>query len=484
MLRAFLLCFVLILSSQSFARAVPSEGFADLAESLLPAVVNISTTQTIDPNFQRGPFPFPDLPDGHPFEEFNDFFKRFDERFEGRRSPDQKAQSLGSGFVIDPDGYIVTNSHVVASAEEITVSFDDKEQFEAEVIGVDSKTDLALIKIESSRELPFVSFGDSDDARIGDWAVVIGNPFGLGGTVTAGIISARARDINAGPFDDFIQTDAAINRGNSGGPLFNLDGEVIGINTAIFSPNGGGSVGIGFAIPSALAEPVIRQLKETGTVVRGWLGVRIQHITDEIAEGLGMDKAHGALVAEVTEGSPAEKGGVQVGDVILRFDGKPIEEMKRLPRVVADTDIDKKVKVLVLRDGKKETLNITVKRLKEDGEETPRAKKISDKDTPKEDTSKQLGMSLIGLDKGARTRFKMDQAPDGVLVLKVFPGTAAAERGLRRGDIILEANRTRVTDVIALENAIKAAKKQDRESILLLVQRENESLFMALPVEE
>ncbi|HJS32758.1 MAG TPA: Do family serine endopeptidase, partial [Alphaproteobacteria bacterium] len=319
----------------------PAQGFADLAERLLPAVVNISTTQTVrqDRNQQQGPQQgpqgerrrgpeVPQFPPGSPFEEF---FREFFDRQGRPDAPPRRTQSLGSGFVIDSTGYVVTNNHVIAEADEIKVILHDDTQLAAKVIGRDPKTDLAVLKVEPSKPLTAVKFGNSDQTRVGDWVVAIGNPFGLGGTVTAGIVSARARDINAGPYDDFIQTDASINRGNSGGPMFNLAGEIIGINTAIYSPSGG-SVGIGFAIPANLAKPVIDQLRVSGKVRRGWLGVQIQSVTDEIAESLGLNKARGALVARVTENSPAAKGKIESGDVILKFDGKDVTEMRRLPR--------------------------------------------------------------------------------------------------------------------------------------------------------
>ncbi|NIV90413.1 MAG: Do family serine endopeptidase, partial [Actinobacteria bacterium] len=324
---------MLALAPASHARGTP-DGFADLAERLLPAVVNISTTQEVDrpegPGFQ--------LPPGSPLEEF---FEQFRDR--GGDGPPRKARSLGSGFILDAEaGIVVTNNHVIEGADEITVTLHDDTELEAEVVGTDPKTDLAVLSVGEGHTLTAVSFGDSDSSRIGDWVVAIGNPFGLGGTVTAGIISARGRDINAGPYDNFIQTDAAINRGNSGGPLFNLDGEVIGINTAIISPTGG-SIGIGFAIPSNQAERVIEQLREYGTTKRGWLGVRIQAVTDDIAESLGLEEAAGALVANVYDGSPADKAGFKSGDVIMSFDGESVPDHRALPRMVANTEVGKSV---------------------------------------------------------------------------------------------------------------------------------------------
>jgi serine protease Do len=306
---------VLAWSGVAHGRAAP-ESFADLVDTLLPTVVNISTTQEVER--------------GGGSEEFEEFFREFFERRGEERPQRRRQSSLGSGFIIDPSGYIVTNHHVIAEADQITVRLADESELEATLVGSDEKTDLALLKVESDHPLPFAKWGDSEATRIGDWVIAIGNPFGLGGTVTAGIVSARQRDINSGPYDNFIQTDAAINRGNSGGPMFNVDGEVIGINSAIFSPSGG-SVGIGFAIPSALARNIIAQLEEGGEVQRGWLGVRIQTVTDELAEGLRLDRARGALVASVSEGGPAEAAGIKQGDVILIFDGREVTAA-RCPR--------------------------------------------------------------------------------------------------------------------------------------------------------
>ena len=316
-------------------------------------MVNISTTQ-ISKKSDRGP-EIPQFPPGSPFEEF---FKDFFDRNRPDSAP-RKVTSLGSGFIIDPSGYIVTNHHVIEDAEEVTVILHDDTNLKAKIIGRDTKTDLALLKVEAKKPLPYVKWGDSEKARVGDWVLAIGNPFGLGGTVTAGIISARKRDINSGPYDSYLQTDASINRGNSGGPMFNLDGEVIGINTAIFSPSGG-SIGIGFAIPSAQARTVIDQLRKYGRTRRGWLGVRIQTVTDQIAESLAMGRARGALVAGVTDNGPADKAGIKSGDVIVAFDGQDIDEMRDLPRLVAETAIDKDVKVRVIRGGKPVELSVQV----------------------------------------------------------------------------------------------------------------------------
>ncbi|MEC7266675.1 MAG: Do family serine endopeptidase, partial [Pseudomonadota bacterium] len=341
------------LATPALARGVP-DGFADLAERLMPAVVNISTSQTVDTSA---------TPPGQP--PFNDFFEEFFRQRQDPQAPSRrKVSSLGSGFVIDPDGIIITNNHVIEEADEIVVNFSDGSKYDATVIGRDPKTDIAVLKINADKALPFVPMGNSSSARVGDWVIAIGNPFGLGGSLSAGVISAINRDINAGPYDSFIQTDAAINRGNSGGPLFNLDGEVIGVNSAIISPSGG-SVGIGFSIPADLASSVIAQLRKFGETRRGWLGVRIQAVTDDLAESLGLDKPRGALVSEVSEDGPAKKGGIRVGDVIVRFNGTDVPQMRDLPRIVADTEISKKVKVEVIRRGKSKTLTIVTGRLEE-----------------------------------------------------------------------------------------------------------------------
>ena len=356
---AVLLAAFAVTAGPAEARDFPGS-FSELAERLTPSVVNISTAQKVSVPQQGFEFQFPP---GSPFEEF---FKDFLERHRGKEGTPQRRQvtSLGSGFVIDGSGLVVTNNHVIAEADEITVITHDGEKLEAKLLGKDPKTDLALLKVEPTRPLQALKWGDSRISKVGDWVLAIGNPFGLGGTVTAGIISARGRDINAGPYDDFLQTDAAINRGNSGGPLFNLDGEVIGISTAIYSPTGG-SVGIGFAVPSQLARPVIEQLQKFGRTRRGWLGVNIQTVTDEIAEGLGLEKAQGALVARVTEGGPAAAAGLEQGDVVLEFDGRPVEEMRTLPRIVAETSVGQEVQVKVWRKGETQSFKVTLGELEE-----------------------------------------------------------------------------------------------------------------------
>ncbi|HEX8375185.1 MAG TPA: Do family serine endopeptidase, partial [Geminicoccaceae bacterium] len=335
------------------------QSFADLVARVAPAVVNVATRKEIA-STQDEP-QVPQFPPGSPFEEF---FKEFFDRDREQQAP-RRANSLGSGFVIDPRGYVVTNNHVIADADEITVTFSNDKDYPAEIVGRDTKTDLALLKIKGEEPFPFVTWADSDQVRVGDWMVAIGNPFGLSSTVTAGIVSARARDIRSGPYDDFIQVDAAINRGNSGGPSFTLDGRVFGVNTAIFSPTGT-NVGIGFAIPSNLAKPVVDSIINTGKVARGWLGVRIQSVDASLAETLGLGETRGALVASATAGGPAEKAGIQQGDVVLEFDGKQIDRMRSLPRLVAETAIGKAVAVRLWRKGKIQDVQVTLGELPED----------------------------------------------------------------------------------------------------------------------
>ncbi len=460
--------------SKAHARPAP-ESFADLAEKLLPSVVNISTTQ-IRKNTGQTP-QMPQLPPGSQLE---DFFKDFMER--QRRQRQRRSTSLGSGFIIDESGLIVTNNHVIDGADEIRVIFHDDTSVKAKVIGRDSKTDLALLQVKTKMKLVAVKWGDSDELRVGDWVLAIGNPFGFGGTVTAGIVSARQRDINSGPYDDYIQTDASINRGNSGGPLFDIDGNVIGVNTAIISPSGG-SIGIGFSIPSSLAQPVIAQLREFGKTKRGWLGVRIQTVTDEIAESLGIKKARGALVASVTEGGPAEEAGLKAGDVILELDGKSVREMRRLPRIVAETEIDKAVDVVVWRGGKKVTLQVKIGELKE--EKVTKASAPGRKpETGKGQELKTMGMTLSPLSADLKAKYKISEDAKGVLVTDVDGTSLAAEKGLREGDVIVEAGQKEVGSPEEIEAKITEARKSGRKSILLLIQRGGDLRFLALKVDQ
>jgi serine protease Do len=464
------LAVALVMSTMAQARSAP-EGFADLVERLLPAVVNISTTQRTTE--AKGP-ELPQFPPGSPFEEFfKDFFER-----QRPNQPRRRATSLGSGFIISADGYVVTNNHVIEDAEEIRVILQDETELDAELIGRDPKTDLALLRVDTDDKLPTLRWGDSAKTRVGDWVVAIGNPFGLGGTVTAGIVSARARDINAGPYDDFIQTDASINRGNSGGPMFNLDGEIIGINTAIFSPSGG-SIGIGFAIPANLAKNVIHQLRTTGHTRRGWLGVRIQSVTDEIAESLGLGKPRGALVASVTEDSPAEDAGLKQGDVILAFDGKDVDEMRKLPRIVAETKIEESVDVVIWRKGGEEVVRVKVGEL---DESEPQVASVPDQPESGEELD-ELGLSLTAVSDDTRKRFDLSEDAAGVVVVEVDPESPAGEKGLRPGDVIIEVGQEPVAAPAEVAKRVAEAKKDGRKSVLLLLQRGDDLRFVAIRID-
>ena len=452
------------------------EDFADLSDRLVPAVVNISTTQEGE-NFQGNPPQVPQFPPGSPFEEFfRDFFDRQGEAPEDRPRP--RTTSLGSGFVIDSSGFIVTNNHVIADAAEITVTFADETSLRAELVGHDPKTDVAVLKVEPESPLNAVEWGDSDGARVGHWVVAIGNPFGLGNTVTAGIISARARDINAGPFDDFLQTDASINRGNSGGPLFNMEGHVIGINTAIYSPSGG-SVGIGFAVPSNLARHVVYQLREYGETRRGWLGVRIQTVTDDLAESLGLDRFRGALVASILADSPAAAAGIEVGDVIVTFDGKSVETMRRLPRIVAETRIDKQVTVEVWRDGAVVSLSVIVGRLDETGTQVASAA-LPEPEAPVLLEVPALGLTLSALTDGLRTEFQIQEDVNGVMVVAVDVSGVAAEKGVQPGDIIVEVGQEEVSTPADVETKVEEHRQHDKSTVLLLLDRQGDLQFIAL----
>ncbi len=467
---ALLAVIVLVVPNAALSQTAP-ESFADLAERLLPAVVNISTTQVTREGKKRGP-EIPQFPPGSPFEEF---FRDFLER-NRPDAPPRRVTSLGSGFVIDKTGYVVTNNHVIEEADEITVILQDDTNLKAKIVGRDAKTDLALLKVEPKKPLTALKFGNSDIVRVGDWVIAIGNPFGLGGTVTAGIISARARDIRSGPYDDYLQTDASINRGNSGGPMFNLKGEVIGVNTAIFSPSGG-SVGIGFAIPSALAKNVIDQLRKHGRTRRGWLGVRIQSVTEEIAESLSLDKAEGALVAGVTEDGPAEKAGIEAGDVILRFDGKSVTVMRKLPRIVAETPIDKDVDVEIWRKGAKKIVKVAIGELKESAD-----KKSSPPESSQKDTIKLLGLTLSSITPKLRQRYKLKENTQGVIITAVDDPSPAKKKGLRVGDVILEISQDKVTAPAEVQAKVKTARSAKRKSVLLLIERQNDQRFVVLPI--
>lgn len=460
------------------ARSAP-ESFADLAEEVTGAVVNISASTTVEAKNRT----LPQLPPGTPFEDlFEEFFNRRGQG-NGDSSPlprQRKSNSLGSGFVIDSSGIVVTNNHVIGDANEITVIFSDGTRLKADIVGKDSKVDLAVLKVKSDKPLKAVKFGNSDALRPGDWVMAIGNPFGLGGSVTAGIVSARGRNIDSGPYDNYIQTDAAINKGNSGGPLFNMNGEVVGINTAILSPTGG-SVGIGFAVPASTAAPVIDQLRQFGETRRGWLGVRIQNVDDATAEALGLGSARGALIAGVDEKGPAKPAGLDVGDVITRFDGKEVRDSRDLPRIVASTPVGKAVDVVIVRKGKEETKQVVLGRL-EDGEKQANLQQPST-DTPTV-TKQALGLELSGITDELRRRYGLKDDQKGVVITRVDPNSTAADKRIQPGEVIVEVGQEPVSTPADVTKRIDAIKSQGRKSALLLVANtQGEVRFVALSIE-
>ncbi len=477
---SLVLAFVLPLFSAlpATAHSGPT-GFADLSEKLLPAVVNISTTQTVTTHDEMQDLP-PDLqlPPGSPFEQFfHDFMEKNNK---GGGAQKHKATALGSGFIIDPNGYIVTNYHVIEDADQITVILQDDTNMTATVVGKDKKTDLALLKVDVKKPLPAVAWGDSDKVRVGDWVIAIGDPYGLGGTVTAGIISARARDINSGPYDEYLQTDAPINRGNSGGPMFNMDGEVVGVNTAIFSPSGG-SIGIGFAIPSSLAKNVVDQLRAHGHIERGWLGVRIQMVTQDIADSLGLDKAKGALVSSVTPDGPAAKSGMQPGDVILTFDGRDVSEMRRLPLMVAETEVGKTVDATVFRKGKEVAIKVKVGELAQKEEAENQEDQTAADAIPPANTEKveDLGISVAPVSDALCTRFQVKKGVNGVIVTNVSADGLAADQSIQAGDVISEAAQQDIKTPKDLIEQVKQAKKENKP-LLLLINRNDDLRFVAI----
>jgi serine protease Do len=480
------------------AAARGPEGIADVAEQVIDAVVNVSTKQSVD--LRNGAMP--QLPPGSPFEEF------FEEFFKNRRGqngqpgqPGQNGQpgqpgqngdsqlpvprrvnSLGSGFIIDAAGLVVTNNHVIADADEVNVILNDGSTLKAEVVGRDQKTDLALLKVKPTKPLKAVKFGDSDNLRLGEWVIAIGNPFSLGGTVTAGIVSARNRDIQSGPYDNYIQTDAAINRGNSGGPLFNLNGEVIGVNTAIISPSGG-SIGIGFAVPSKTVVPVIDQLREFKEVRRGWLGVRIQQVSDEIADSLNIKPARGALVAGIDEKGPAKPAGIEPGDVIVRFDGKDVKEMRDLPKIVADTPVGKDVEVIVIRNGKEEKKSVKLGRLEDEKQAALNNKKDTVPEA-KPAVKKALGLDLANLTDELRKKHNIKDKVKGVLITGVDPNSPAAEKRLAPGMVIAEVQQQPVASAAELQQRVEKLKKDGKKAaVLLVVTPDGDPSFVALSLQ-
>jgi serine protease Do len=462
------------------AAALPS--FAPLVKKVLPAVVNISVLEKPtaaeseeDPGGPGQGFP------PSPFDEFlRKFFEQQGQGMPGlpmQPSPHAQRVALGSGFIIDPKGYIVTNNHVVADADKVTVIFQNGSKHPAKVLGRDPKTDLALLKIDVKQPLPYVGWGDSNALEVGDWVLAVGNPFGLGGTVSSGIISARGRDIHSGPYDDYLQLDAAINRGNSGGPTFNLTGQVVGINTAIYSPNGG-SVGIGFAIPSSLAKPVIDQLREHGKVERGWLGVQIQEVTPAIASSLGLKKPEGALVADVTKDSPAAKAGVKQGDVIVAFNGHEVHKVRDLPIIVAQTPVGEHAKVEVFRNGKTETFTVPIGLMPENPQVAQNTQESPQ--PPTGERASALGLKLASLTSELRQRAGVPKGVKGVVVTGVDDNSPLAQVGIEPGDVIEQVNRQPVTTPKEAAAKLDAAKSAKGENVLLLINRHGTNQFLAL----
>ncbi|MCK5226995.1 MAG: DegQ family serine endoprotease [Desulfobulbaceae bacterium] len=438
------------------------ESFADLAEELGPAVVNIYTTKVLKTPQTPFMFPFGDHE--------NELLKRFfglPDRPKHMPQKKMKKTSLGSGVVMSEDGYIITNNHVVEKADEINIRFSDNEEYEAEIIGLDQKTDLALLKIKPKKNLPYVALGDSDKLRVGDWVIAIGNPFGFEQTVTAGIVSAKGRTLGGNVYENFIQTDASINPGNSGGPLFDMNGRVVGINTAIFSRDGG-NVGLGFAIPVNMTKSVIKQLKEHGKVTRGWLGVMIQHVTADLAKQFGLDRPIGALVGEVSPGSPAEKAGIHPGDVIVEFMGREITKMSTLPSVVAQTAVGAKADLVLIRDGKRKKLTVTIGKLEED------QVALEGKEAG---TSQKLGLTVQGITPELADSLNLDET-SGLIITNVEQGSSASEAGLRRGDILLEVNRKPVSDLKEFNKVMRTSKKE--KSVLMLIKRKNHTRFAVI----
>lgn len=449
-------------SSTSTVRPTP-DGFSELSKTLMPSVVNISTSQRV---IEAG---MPEFPEGSPMERFNDLFGRDDDGF-------RRTSSLGSGFVISASGYIVTNNHVIEDADEIEVTFPDGTTLPAELIGKDAETDIAVLKIEAPTALPFVRFADSDAAEVGDWVIAIGNPFGLGGSVSAGIISARNRDINAGSYDDFIQTDAAINRGNSGGPLFNLAGDVVGVNTAIISPTGG-SVGIGFSVPSNLAERIVEELIETGTIERGWLGVNIQAVDSALAKAYGLSTSDGVIVTQVTEDSPGDAAGIEIGDLILRFNDEVVSDTRELSRLVADTEIGVDVPVLIIREGERETLSVTLETRDSGRDEDEEG---TDGDSPLFLGANAFGLKLAEITEEARRRWRIPQPTEGALIEMIDPD-GAAYGFLQKGDVITEVNFKAVISPSEADAALEGAAGAD--PVLVKVLRRGNVTFVALQIE-
>ena len=458
------------------AEASPAPAsFADLAEEHAPAVVYISTTQFIEPQ-ENGR---PDAPPG--FEQYFEDFLDDDDDDDDGETPRQRALSLGSGFIISADGFIVTNNHVIENADEIRVLLTNGDEYDAIVVGRDPLSDVALLKIDSDDDLPYVKFGDSDAIRVGDWVMTIGNPFGLGGTVTVGIVSARNRDIRNGNYDDFIQTDASINRGNSGGPMFNMDGEVIGVNTMIFSPTGT-NIGIGFAIPASQVSTVVNQLKEYGRTRRGWIGVSIQAVTDEVAESLGLDEAFGAIISSVVDGGPSDNAGLEPGDIIIEFNGEPVSTSRDLPMIVANTTIHESVDLVILRDGEEMTVTLETGELETEGPDAQVEEPEEPDAAPSSPKELTLGMVLEPLTDEAREQYDMPDDLEGVLIKTLGANSEAAIRGIRPGDVILQANVKNVKTVRDIKEAITAARRDGRGYVLFRIYRDGNPFQIPLPI--
>lgn len=450
---------ILIVAAPASAQRFPSEGFADLAEELSPAVVNISAAQRIGAEDSG----LPDFPEGSPLERFNELFG----------DAPRIANSLGSGFIIDPEGIVVTNNHVIDEADEVEVTLSDGRTFPADFVGRDPATDLAVLRIQSSEPFPHVDFGNSDNARVGDWVIAIGNPFGLGGSLTAGVISARGREIG-GRYDDYIQTDVAINRGNSGGPLFNLDGDVVAVNTAIYSPTGA-SVGISFSIPSNLARHIVDQLLEYGETRRGWLGVSVQPVTSGMAPALGLTAPRGAIISRVEENGPAAEAGIETGDLILRFDGREVPDSRSLPRMVAETEVGRQVVIALRRRGENMTLRATVERLVEAG--APAAPTRRTSPAPQQTSEAILGLTLAPLDEASRRRYRVHPDASGVLVTAVDPESDAAGK-VRPGDVIEEVAWSPVASITEVRNVVDAASGSGE--ILLVLNRNGQFVLQSV----
>jgi serine protease Do len=480
--------------------AAPMTGFADIVESVRPAVVNIEVERTGGSRQHSGSSEDEAERFGEFFEryfddehggpgakgdkEMGESLKRWFREFEERRGAEGQGRQhgmpfrgAGAGFIIDADGTIVTNNHVVAGADRIQVTMNDGRSFDAELVGRDPATDLAVIQIDADKPLPYVTFGNSDEARVGDWVLTIGNPFGLENSVTMGIVSASGRSIGAGRYDDFLQIDAPINRGNSGGPAFNTKGEVIGVNTAIFSPSGG-SVGIGFAIPSDMVQEIVAELQDDGHVQRGWLGVRIQPVTEDIAEGLDLDAPKGALIAEVTDDSPAEAAGLAAGDVVLSVNDKPIDDVRDLTRSIARLDPGANAELGLWRQGENETVTVELGAFPE-----PEQVAMADQGESKSGEA-VMGMRLAKLDGAARAAFNIEEETDGVLITDVDSDSWAARKGLRRGDVIVKAGLEPVSSPAEVAAAVESAKKEDRKAVLVLISREEEERFVTLPLRD